>query len=218
MLTSCSCLGRPQTDVPSRILGLFVTYSKSHMLVYCTVAEHLARVGHNVTVIGIIENVYPNANYKYLHLQLPKGDRLDNNALRRVINRRHSFIQSLIVTTREYMRMANASLWQPEMREYLRDRQAGAYDLLLFGYVMNEFQMGLAAHFQCPIVVLWVVQPALQVNRFVGNSVEPNYVPTLTSRLQQPLNFMGRLKNYINALLEELLVLYLDYCAGQLYM
>uniref|UniRef100_A0A0A1WXX1 UDP-glucuronosyltransferase 2A3 n=1 Tax=Zeugodacus cucurbitae TaxID=28588 RepID=A0A0A1WXX1_ZEUCU len=187
------------------------------MLLHCNVAEQLARVGHEVTVIGIIDNVYPNATYKYIHLQLPDGGILDDNALRSVINTRHSLVKSLIVTTGEYMRMANETMWQPTMREFLRENRANSFDLLLFGFVMNEFQLGLAAHFQCPIVVLWVVRPVLQVNRFVGNPLEMAYVPNLSSHLQQPFNFLQRVNNYVTAWMEFALMAYLDYRTQQLY-
>lgn len=80
VLTCFTCNAPRSVAAGSRILGLFATYSKSHMLIHCTVAEQLARVGHNVTVIGIIENVYPNATYKYMHLQLPDGGILDDTA------------------------------------------------------------------------------------------------------------------------------------------
>ncbi|XP_039960354.1 UDP-glycosyltransferase UGT4-like [Bactrocera neohumeralis] len=201
----------------SRILGLFATYSKSHMLLHCTVAEQLARVGHDVTVIGVIENVYPNATYKYIHLQLPDGGIIDDKTLNSLINTRHSFVKSLFVTTAEYLRMANETLWQPKMREFLSENHANAFDLLLFAYVMNDFQMGLAAHFQCPIVVLWVVRPALQVNGLVGNPLEMAYVPNISSHLQQPMEFLQRVKNCITTWLESALMAYLDYRTQQLY-
>ncbi|XP_054086911.1 uncharacterized protein LOC128921917 [Zeugodacus cucurbitae] len=217
VLTGFSCNAPNAVAAGSRILGFFVTYSKSHMLLHCNVAEQLARVGHEVTVIGIIDNVYPNATYKYIHLQLPDGGILDDNALRSVINTRHSLVKSLIVTTGEYMRMANETMWQPTMREFLRENSANSFDLLLFGFVMNEFQLGLAAHFQCPIVVLWVVRPVLQVNRFIGNPLEMAYVPNLSSHLQQPFNFLQRVKNYVTAWMEFALMAYLDYRTQQLY-
>ncbi|XP_054729023.1 UDP-glycosyltransferase UGT5-like isoform X2 [Anastrepha obliqua] len=216
---ACSTLHSPQSvDAASaRILGLFTSFSKSHMLIYCSVAEELARVGHDVTVIGMTKNVYPNATYKYIQLQLPNGGQVDGKALRSVVNSRQSFIQSMLVTTRESMRMANETLWEPRMRAFLHDNHAGAFDLLLFGFVMNEFQMGIAAHFQCPIVILWVIQPALQINRFVGNPDVVDYVPTLFSHLKQPMGFLQRVKNYITALVEDLLCVYLDQRAQQLY-
>lgn len=217
LLTCFTCNVPRSIEAGSRILGFFATYSKSHMLLHCTVAEQLAHVGHDVTVIGIIENVYPDATYKYIHLQLPDGGKLDDKALRNVINTRHSLVKSLIVTTGEYMRMANETLWQPTMRKFLRENRANAFDLLLLGYVMNEFQMGLAAHFQCPIVVLWVVRPVAQINGFVGNPLEMEYVPTLSSHLQQPMDFLQRVKNYFTAWMEFALIVYLDYHTQQLY-
>ncbi|XP_018784252.1 PREDICTED: uncharacterized protein LOC108966009 [Bactrocera latifrons] len=115
VLTCFVCNVPRSVATGSRILGLFATYSKSHMLLHCTVAEQLARVGHDVTVIGIIENVYPNVAYKYIHLQLPDGGIIDDKTLNSLINTRHSFVKSLFVTTAEYLRMANETLWQPKM-------------------------------------------------------------------------------------------------------
>lgn len=217
VLTCFTCNAPRSVAAGSRILGLFATYSKSHMLIHCTVAEQLARVGHNVTVIGIIENVYPNATYKYMHLRLPDGGILDDTALHSLINTRHSFVKSLFVTTAEYMRMANETLWQPKMRKFLRENRANAFDHLLFAYVMNDFQMGLAAHFQCPIVTLWVVRPVLQINGFVGNPLEMAYVPTLSSHQQPPLDFLQRVKNYITACMESTFMAYQAYRTQQLY-
>uniref|UniRef100_A0A0K8VAA1 UDP-glucuronosyltransferase 1-1 n=1 Tax=Bactrocera latifrons TaxID=174628 RepID=A0A0K8VAA1_BACLA len=207
----------PVTDA-ARILGFFSTGTKSHLLIHCSIAEQLARAGHEVTIIGITENVYPNATYKHIRLQLSDVSEKYTKTLFDVVNGRMSFLKTVTVRMRQYMNRADEIMRHPWMREFLRNSRAGDYDLLLFGFLMNEYQIGLAAHFRCPIVMTWVIQPALQIHRFVGNPQQLSYVPSFISAFKQPMNFMERVNNFLVTQFEQnMLVPYLDYNTQKLY-
>ncbi|XP_050330062.1 UDP-glucuronosyltransferase 2A2-like [Bactrocera neohumeralis] len=202
----------------ARILGFFSTGTKSHLLIHCSIAEQLARAGHEVTVIGITENVYPNASYKHIRLQLSDVSVEYAKTLFDVVNGRMSFLKTVTVRMRQYMNRADEIMLHPWIREFLRNSRAGDYDLLLFGFLMNEYQIGLAAHFRCPIVMTWVIQPALQIHRFVGNPQQLSYVPSFISAFKQPMDFMERVKNFLVTQFEQnVLVPYLDYSTQKLY-
>lgn len=202
----------------ARILGFFSSGIKSHLLIHCSIAEELALVGHEVTVIGITENVFPNSTYKHIHLQLSDATEKHSKTLSDQVNRRISFLNTIKVRIHQYMSRADEIMLHPWMREFLRNSRAGDYDLLLFGFLMNEYQLGLAAHFRCPIIITWMIQPALQINRFVGNPNLLPYVPSIGSGFKPPMNFMERVKNFLMMQLEQsMIVPYLDYHTQKLY-
>ena len=62
--------------------------------------------------------------------------------------------------------------------------------------------LGLGAHFQCAIVLSFMVRPIFAVNTLVGNPTEQSYVPTLFGNFKQPMDFMYRIKNYLATFVE----------------
>uniref|UniRef100_W8BVF0 UDP-glucuronosyltransferase 2B31 n=1 Tax=Ceratitis capitata TaxID=7213 RepID=W8BVF0_CERCA len=184
----------------ARILGYFATPSKSHIIVHCALADALAHAGHDVTVIASGPNVRQQAQYRYIELEKMGAHPLMSTDM---VNKRQPFWRrfgSLLVSI---ARSANETQQNMRVQEFLQQHGAGDIDLLLFGYFMNDFQLGLAGHFRCPIVLSFMIQPIYAVNRYVGNPSEPAYVPGIFGYLVQPMSFLGRVKNMIVALIEE---------------
>lgn len=78
-------------------------------------------------------------------------------------------------------------------------RRENTFDLIVFGWFLNDFQVGLSAHFKCPavmVVSMGAVKPVLDL---VGNPLAIAYTPMAGSALVSPMNFVNRLKNFAGA-------------------
>ncbi|KNC25155.1 hypothetical protein FF38_08248 [Lucilia cuprina] len=176
------------------ILGIFPTPFKSHLIIHSAIAETLAAAGHNVIIMGSFPNVMPQAKYQYIHLE---GKQLDGNFVTKTIETAESTHKKFNHMIGVAMKSANNSLNHPKMKEFLNQHQAGDFDLVILGYFMNDFLLGLGAHFQCPIIISFMIRPIFAIDTIVGNPEEPAYVPTLFSNLKEPLDFGDRVKNYL---------------------
>lgn len=189
-----------QYNQASRILGFFPTTTKSHMIIHCTVANTLALDGHEVIVLGNIPNVFKNSKYKYIHIDIPAYDvDLTNSMVNNTGSVYKRFPEIIFNTAKN----TNMTLNHPKMKDFLSNYKAGDFDVMLFGYFVNDFALGLAGHFQCPIVISFMVQTVFPLNQLVGNPSEMSYVPTLFSGLQQPMDFMKRCANFLATLFEQ---------------
>lgn len=191
----------------ARILAFFPTPCKSNTLIHAAIAETLAQSGHDVTVVGVSKNVYPKAHYKFLHIELNEDAQLDRSAVTRWVNKPKLLKLNIFSMLGSYTNTGNRTLSHPVMREFLRTHGEGAYDLVLLGYAFNDYAMGLGAHFRCPIVTSFMIQPTFAIHRLVGNPAEEAYVPLLLSNLKAPLNFSERVLNYLANILEQWIIM-----------
>uniref|UniRef100_A0A0A1X9I7 UDP-glucuronosyltransferase 2B33 n=1 Tax=Zeugodacus cucurbitae TaxID=28588 RepID=A0A0A1X9I7_ZEUCU len=201
---ACALSLQPTACVEAaRILGFFASPSKSHIIVHCAVADALAQAGHNVTVIASGPNVRRQAKYKYIELDTIGDHPLMSTDM---VNKRKYFWQRFGSLLDTISTNANETQHHKRVQQFLQEHRAGDFDLLLFGYFMNDFQLGLAGHFRCPIVVSFMIQPIYAVNLYVGNPSESAYVPGIFGYLVQPMKFLERVKNKIVAYIEEIII------------
>lgn len=71
------------------------------------------------------------------------------------------------------------------------------FDLIVFGWFMNDFQIGLASHFDVPSVIISTVQNVKIMRDYVGNPAEVSSVPALHLNSNGPMTFMQRVKNVL---------------------
>uniref|UniRef100_A0A1I8PFS7 UDP-glycosyltransferases domain-containing protein n=1 Tax=Stomoxys calcitrans TaxID=35570 RepID=A0A1I8PFS7_STOCA len=192
IIVSCSFIHRVDT---SRILGVFTTPPISHLLIHMAVAETLANDGHDVTVIAVNPNPLKKSKVKYIHIEEPS---FNQEYAKAMVNNPDSKIYVKIAQAASVITdMANVTLHNPKMFGFLRDHKAGDFDLLIFGYFLNDFLLGLGGHFQCPIVVSFMLQPIFLLNPMIGNPAEASNVPNLFTGYKQPLNFWQRVDNFL---------------------
>ncbi|XP_073828367.1 UDP-glycosyltransferase UGT4-like [Musca autumnalis] len=186
----------------ARILSIFPSPSLSHLFIHFSVAETLAKDGHNVTVIATAPNPYKNPDIKYIYLKEPM---FDAEFARKMVNKPSPIYVKLAHNFGLVLDMTNNTLNNPLMQQFLRDHKAGDFDLVLLGYGMNDFIFGLGAHFQCPMVLSFMVQSVFTTNSMVGNPAEAAYVPTLFAEQKQPMDFPARVKNFLSSLYENVI-------------
>ncbi|XP_013104646.2 UDP-glycosyltransferase UGT4 isoform X2 [Stomoxys calcitrans] len=182
-----------------RILSVFPSPSVSHLLIHMAVADTLANDGHDVTVIATIPNRFTKSKVKYLHIE---GPMFDHGFANHMINNPSHVYVKFAHTVDQVLDMANATMNNRKMLQFLHDNKAGDFDLVILGYFMNDFMLGLGAHFQCPIVLSFMVQPIFPTNKVIGNPAEASYVSSLFAGFKQPMDFWQRVINYLSIALE----------------
>lgn len=89
------------------------------------------------------------------------------------------------------------------------------FDLLMLGYVLNDFQLGVAAKLQVPAVLSWVGVPFTFVDDSVGNIYDPSYVPILSNT--QSTDFRWRLQNFFSWTVFKFIGLSIEYQMNRYY-
>lgn len=178
----------------ARILGVFPSPSKSHLIIHTSIADALAEAGHDVTVIGLFPKMNKKAKYKYIHVDAAK---LDQAFTQQMIDKPEPVYKKFPAMIKQISKNANNTMQNPKMVEFLQTHKAGDFDVMIMGYFMNDFMLGLGAHFQCPVVISWMIQPVFAINALLANPSEHAYVPSLFGQMEQPMNFMQRVKNYM---------------------
>ncbi|XP_037931782.1 UDP-glycosyltransferase UGT5-like [Teleopsis dalmanni] len=194
----------PNETNSANILGFFPGPSKSHFLIHSSIADALGRAGHNVTVLSVVPNVNKNGKYNFIHIN---SSTYTDDFATEMINNPQPAYKLMSHMLSNIMEMANETMGHPTMQEFLKNHKKSSFDLIIYGYFMNEFHFGLSAHFDCPTVVSFMIQPMLFLNDLVGNPEQISYVPTMLSSLKQPLTFLGRVQNFLASMLENSLMM-----------
>ncbi|XP_055919609.1 UDP-glycosyltransferase UGT5-like [Eupeodes corollae] len=175
----------------SRILAFFPAPVKSHLIIHTAITNALAERGHQLTVVTTVPLIKTNPRYRHILLD---GCSIPKDYFSEKINEAQPFYRQFISLTEFINDCSNVTLQHPKMRKLMAEER---FDLVILGYFFNELHLGLGAHFKCPVVVSFMVQPVRLINHFVGNPLEGAYVPNLLSAYEQPMNFWQRLKNFL---------------------
>ncbi|XP_055859249.1 UDP-glucosyltransferase 2-like [Episyrphus balteatus] len=197
----------------ARILGHFITPSKSHLIIHDAIMSALADRGHNVTMITTIPFATRNPNIRHIQLQQHTPSIQYYSTL---INTRPPWYHRVYDNIKIISTYTNFAFNDPQMKQLMDEEP---FDLVIQGYLFNDFLFGLKAHFKCPIVLSLVVRQIGAINGFVGNPQEAAYVPSLLSGDKQPLGFFNRVKNfvYIKFLEDMLLSSYYEWYQSDIY-
>ncbi len=84
-------------------------------------------------------------------------------------------------------------LKSPEMDKIKQE----TFDLVVLGLFVNDFQIGLADHFNCPSVIISVIPAGSQVRSYVGNPDEVSSVPQLFVGANGRMTFLQRFLSVI---------------------
>ncbi|KAM8716891.1 hypothetical protein ACLKA7_003718 [Drosophila subpalustris] len=160
----------------SHILGVFVNVHRSQLLVHLAVARVLLQRGHQLTLVTTLplEDGFwlaANSSTRLTHIlipwQLPTKREQQNN---------HNFVTRLQWTLAQ-LELAGELLSQPPWLDFMQHVPTSRYDLMLLGYHFNEHLLGVAAHFDCPVVIIHTQQPTGFIHSLMGNPEERWYVP-----------------------------------------
>lgn len=149
----------------SHILGVFVNVHRSQLLVHLAVARVLLQRGHQLTLVTTLPLEQEWLGENITHILVPwEPPVAKDNVLLRVQRR---------------LQDSGQLLSQPAWRDFMEREPAygRGYDLMLLGYHFNDHLLGVAAHFKCPVAIIYTQQPIGFVHSLLGNPEERWYVP-----------------------------------------
>ncbi|XP_055846144.1 UDP-glycosyltransferase UGT5-like [Episyrphus balteatus] len=184
----------------ARILGFFPTNSKSHLIIHSSIANAIAEQGHDVTVVSTHNLINKNPPYRYIQLDI---DGFSSNKHSQTVVNRTPFYKKIQTMLETFNKYSNDSLNHPKVKKLMAEE---SFDLVILGYISNDFLLGLGAHFKCPVVVSFMMHPVPATNGLVGNPNEAAYVPSSIGGGKQPLGFFDRVKNFLYVNVFEILL------------
>ncbi|XP_016966273.1 UDP-glucosyltransferase 2-like [Drosophila biarmipes] len=210
-------LGVVASTQGANILGLFSSHSQSHLIIHMSVAKALVEAGHNVTVVSMLK---PKVTHKDIHLiVIPMKEEQElimERQMTEMANQKNSLWSTMkrLLTDMEVMINAQAELLSDPRFQRIYETK---FDLMILGYFINDFQLGVAHKLGVPVIVDWMAAPIPIIDKFVGNPAEVSYVP-----LQGPVgtnssSFLKRAENLVKFLLMEYIMVVFDYKLTGIY-
>lgn len=193
----------------SRILFLFPSPSKSHLIVAQGLSTTLAEKGHDVTVVSPFPLGKTLKNYRDIISPMSDSDMMFGSDIVKYKNPL-KLIKMMINTTTN---MGQGLLEMPEFKKLLKDEK---FDLVIIGVFMNNYLFGVADHFKCPSIMMSVTGAATSLNILFGNPIEPHATPHY---FMQPkiMGFFDRLKSFTAAGIDFALTSYISSLQREIY-
>lgn len=197
-------LGLTATPVWSaNILALFSTFSPSHLIVHMAMMKTLADEGHNVTVVTALQpKVKPHENITIV-LAPTTEQRKKQMAeyMEESTKQQRSMAFAMLKMMCDAGKMLDSQyefLEHPNLKSVVEEPPV-KFDLMFLGYVMNDFQLGIAHKLGIPAIISWVGVPFSFVDDQVGNIYDPSYVPGINvpkPTRGESIGFRWRMWNY----------------------
>lgn len=102
----------------------------------------------------------------------------------------------------------NYTINHPNFKKIMQNER---FDALIHSYTHNYFQLGLAAHFKCPSIVLSSIPIVRTIGDFVGQPSYPEAVPSFIFDIKGKMTFYERLENFLLIGIEVIFAMYQDY-------
>lgn len=157
------------------------------------------------------------ANYHYIKVNLNSSDfEKSEKRIPMLVNEQNSKHRlPLLVKLKKYfyMNRAEASFLSHPTVEQLK---AGSqFDLVVFDYFINDYNVGIGAHFQCPTIVISNLAIDLPTRNLVGNPSAAAFTKSLHIDGPLKMNFKQRVLNHVAVATEQLFLSAFDYWQNQ---
>ncbi|XP_034669969.1 UDP-glucuronosyltransferase 2A1 [Drosophila subobscura] len=179
----------------ANILGVFSSYSPSHVIVHLAVVKTLADRGHNVTVLTQMAPKFePHENVTVIvAAPSPEQQSITKEYMARVSSEKESmwsFMTNLFLRPSPVLNGQYEWTLHPKIKAIYENPQT-KYDLVILGLMLNDFQLGFAAKLRCPVIMTWVGVPMPSMDSQVANIDDPSFVPSLNVALEPGKLSMG---------------------------
>uniref|UniRef100_U5EZ23 Putative glucosyl/glucuronosyl transferase n=1 Tax=Corethrella appendiculata TaxID=1370023 RepID=U5EZ23_9DIPT len=193
----------------AKIMCLFPSPSRSQLVQAQALLKELASRGHQVTMVSSFPLSTPMKNYRDVYVSFENAHAKFVNELVNDNSGRSNFIKIIPKLTSVLLETSNKTINSREFRKIMEEE---TFDVVIIGYLLNDFIIGIGAHFKCPTVV-WVTQvPSKIINDMIGNPTAIAAVPHIALGHDVKMNkFFNRVKNFLFNAGEMLLTQYSDY-------
>jgi len=131
-------------------------------------------------------------------------------------NQKNSLVSTMnrLLTGMEVMINAQAELLSDPRFQRIYETK---FDLMILGYFINDFQLGVAHKLKVPVIIDWMSAPVPIIDQFTGNPAEVSYVPLLGTVGTHPLGFFKRAENFAKFLFFEYILVVFDFKLNRIY-
>ncbi|KAL7739944.1 hypothetical protein ACLKA6_013132 [Drosophila palustris] len=188
------------------ILGVFTSISPSHLIIQMSMAKVLAENGHNVTVVTALKPPVTHKDIKVVQVPLSEEEhqRLSSSIGSMAMRDNSNMIASMFRTISQlgFMFDKMKELIMDQRVKDLYENKDNKFDLVMIGYFMNNYQIGIAHKLKVPVVMASAIPLGEMFNGMLGNPNAFSYVPAMGQTVEKGLamTFVQRVKNYFSIL------------------
>lgn len=124
------------------------------------------------------------------------------------------FMETLPKLIRHAGDSGESALNNPKVKKMMAEE---SFDLVIVGFFMQNFLLGVADHFKCPSIVLSSGGPMTVTNVLVGNPLAVSGVPNIMLQYKEPMKFFQRVKNFLIYTIEYGITQYTEMVSKQYY-
>ncbi|XP_037031395.1 UDP-glucosyltransferase 2-like [Bradysia coprophila] len=188
----------------ARILGFFGAPIRSHFIVEEPLMKELAKRGHDVTVITpFSQQGSALDNYRYIEI----SDSLNSSFFQSFTS---SAVQSgdekssILKIFNMLYSMAGESMNLLRHPKFLALKKEH-FDLVIIGWFLNDYALGLSGHFHCPSVIITANKNLYPIRQFSGNPSSALTIPTVLIEVNPRMAFFDRVLNLFAYIVEFLM-------------
>lgn len=133
----------------SRILVLFPSPSRSHLVVMQGLTTALAERGHQVTVVSPFPLDKKMENYRDIKVNFQDEHKEFVQSILNDPGKNKNVFWNFPTLLKVCLKIGNDTLSMPQMR-YLMNKEK--FDLVITGFFLNNFMLGIADHFKVFII------------------------------------------------------------------
>ncbi|XP_044729432.1 uncharacterized protein LOC123292782 [Chrysoperla carnea] len=193
----------------AKILALFPSASKSHLILGQALLKGLAKKGHQVTMVSPIPLPKPVPNYRDIVIETdlkaamhPGGEDSGNKFLTQI-----SSVNPVSIITAVYemgYNLAKVALEDPKVQELIKSKET--FDIVIPEIFMNEVFFAFADHFKAQLIVFSTVGATEWTNDLVGNPNPYAITPEIFLGFTDRMTFVERIINTGVTLLNEVVM------------
>ncbi|XP_062137933.1 UDP-glucosyltransferase 2-like [Drosophila sulfurigaster albostrigata] len=207
----------------ANILAVFSCPSPSHLIVEISMAKVLAENGHNVTVVTSMK---PHVTHKNMHIIQVDLTEEENQSMKdtmaKLTARDNSDTLSALFRIRqqfEFMFNKNRDVMKDQRVKDLYENKDNKFDLVMIGYFLNNFQIGIAQKLKVPVVLASSMFQWEIFYSTLGNPREIAYVPNIGvfGKIGSTLTFSQRVFGLISFAIQRVFTYFLEKDNAALY-
>lgn len=213
------CLGSSES---ANILGIFTVPQPSHVIVHMSLAKVLAERGHNLTIITSIEPPIKHKNFNIIRVPHSKDEERDLNEALGNMAKIDGGVLSQMLNMPKFLdvnfRIMTSALRDPRVVD-LYENKDNHFDLVIAGYFMNNFQLGLAQKLKVPVILSFSQQPVEFMATMVGNPRSLSHVPGMLTAVEkgQVMSFFQRFHTQAISWLQRIWLAQYDWSNSKIY-
>lgn len=178
----------------ARILGFFGAPIRSHFITYEPLMRELAKRGHDVTVVSSFsQHGRPLNNYRNIEISdFINGTFFNSFASAAVQSAdEKSSLFKLFHMIRNMAGESKNLLKHPKFLSLKNEH----FDLVIIGWFINEYVIGLSGHFHCPSIVITPNKNIYPIRLFSGNPSSVSTIPSVMIEVNPKMEFVDRVIN-----------------------